>query len=396
MCGVGSKVTYRILVTDGENKNTLAILRSLGKNKEKYEIEVTSIYRRMITLSWYSRYCQKIHFLKPEDEGVDSYAEKLLEIVNKGGYDVFLPVGFESYIAVSKYAKKFRESAGIAVPEWEKMQVALNKDMTMKFAREVGVPIPKTKILLTENDLEGINDQYPIVIKSSDGFLRYCNNKNELLKNFKFIKGKSRMGIIAQEYIRGFGCGFYGVYDRGKLIAHILQKRLKEFPVTGGPSAVAESYSDERLLNYGKKLCDALNWHGPIMAEFKYDTENNDYRLIELNPKLWNSLDLTIAAGIDVPEILVNIALGKRPKILGGYKYVKYKWLFPDELWALVSDFSFANLKEFFKYDGDVGTNYYSDDIKPFIVQMIRALATSPAVLINSGRRFPHGKVTVR
>jgi predicted ATP-grasp superfamily ATP-dependent carboligase len=395
MYGVGSTATLRILVTDGENKNTLAILRSLGKNKEKYEIEVTSIHHKLITLSSYSKYCRKTHFLKLEDEGVDSYAEKLLEIVNEGGYDVLMPVGFESYIAVSKYAKNFGESTGIAVPEWEKMQVALNKDMTMKFAGEVGVPRPKTNILLTENDLEGI-DEYPVVIKSSDGFLRYCNNKNELFKNFKFIKNRSRMGIIAQEYIRGFGCGFYGVYDREKLVAHILQKRLKEFPVTGGPSAVAESYFDERLLDYGKELCGSLKWHGPIMAEFKYDTKNDDYKLIELNPKLWGSLDLTIAAGIDVPGILVDIALGRRPEILGGYKYVKYKWLFPDELWALVSDFSFANLKEFFNSGQEGRTNFYPDDITPFIVQMIRAFVVSPAVLINSKRRFPHGKVAVK
>ena len=40
------------------------------------------------------------------------------------------------------------------------------------------------------------------------------------------------------------------------------------------------------------------------MAEFKYDTANGDYKLMELNAKLWGSLDLTIAAGIDVPKIL--------------------------------------------------------------------------------------------
>jgi predicted ATP-grasp superfamily ATP-dependent carboligase len=385
-------VTLRVLVTDGENRNTLAVIRSLGKNREKYKIDVTSIYPKIITLCSHSKYCQKTHSLKLQNKNLDTYAEKLLDVVNSGSYDVLLPVGFESNIAVSKYARKFGESTRIAVPEWEKMQVVLNKDRTMRFAAEVGIPTPKTRRLFTESDLEEIC-KYPVVIKSSDGLLKYCNNKNELFENYEFIKNKSKMEIIVQEYIKGFGCGFYGIYDKGMLIAHILQKRLKEFPVTGGPSAVAESYFDERLLQYGKKLCNALNWHGPIMAEFKYDAKNDDYKLIELNAKLWGSLDLTISAGINVPEILVNISLGRRQEGIDAYKYVKYKWLFPDEFWALVSDFSFTNLKTFFSFGQQERTNFCRDDISPFLIQMVRALVTSPEILINSKRRFPHGRV---
>ncbi len=325
-------------------------------------------------------------------ESLDSYADKLLDIINEEGYDVLVPVGFESYMAVSKHAKKFEESAGVAVPDWEKMQIAFNKEMTMKFAEHVGVPIPKTMNLLSENDLKRI-DVYPVVIKSSDSFLRYCNSKNELLDNFKFMKAHTRMGIIGQEYIRGFGCGFYGVYDRGKLVAHFLHRRLKEFPVTGGPSAMAESYFDDRLRDYGEKLCGPLKWHGPIMAEFKYDVKNDDYRLIELNPKLWGSLDLTIAAGVDIPGILVTIALGRNPEVSAGYKYVKYRWVFPDHFWVLVSDFSLVNLKEFICSGRDMRSNFYPDDIAPFIVQMMRAFVECPAVFINSKRECPHGKV---
>jgi len=404
-------MTLRILVTDGPNKNALSVIRSLGKSKEN-RLGVTTPVHEVMTLCSFSKYCHKTHFLKPEStpeskiggyrafhsgdvEGVDSYAEKLLDIVNEDGYDVLMPVGLESYMAASKHAKKFGESAGVAVPEWEKMQIAFNKEVTMKFAEEVGVPIPKTTNLLSENDLELI-DVYPVVIKSSDSFLRYCNNKNELLGSFRFIKDHAKMGIICQEYVKGFGCGFYGVYDRGKLIAHFLHKRLTELPATGGASAMAESYFDERLRNYGEKLCGALKWHGPIMAEFKYDAENDDYRLIELNPKLWGSLDLTIAAGIDVPGILLAIALGKKPEVSAGYKYVKYKWLFPDHFWALVSDFSFVNLKEFIGSGGDVQTNFYPDDVAPFMVQMMRGFVECPAVFVNSRREYPHGKVRRR
>ena len=44
-----------------------------------------------------------------------------------------------------------------------------------------------------------------------------------------------------------------------------------------------------------EKLLDSLNWNGPAMVEFKLDQNLNEYKLIEINPKLWGSLDLTIS-----------------------------------------------------------------------------------------------------
>jgi len=386
-------MAHKILITDGPNKNTLAILRDLGKDKGKYHLEITSHFNKGITLSSYSKYCKKTHVQKSVGEDLDSYAEKLLDLVRKNDYDVLLPVGLISYLAASKFRDNFSNYVRLVVPEWEKMKIAFNKDNTMKFAEELGIPIPRTRVISTEDDLEDIDD-LPVVMKSSDGFLKYCSNKNELLENYKFIKNKSATRIIAQEYITGFGCGFYGVYDQGELVAHFLHKRIREFPVTGGPSAIAESYFDKRLLHYGEKLCNALEWNGPIMAEFKYDIENDDYKLIEVNPKLWGSLDLTIAAGVDVPRILVDIALGKKPDAPKSYQYVKYKWLFPDAFWALVSDFSMVNMKEFFSSNDSIRTNFYPDDVLPFMIQFTRALAESPTIILDRKRKYPHGRVT--
>lgn len=387
-------MAHRILVTDGQNKNTLAILRDLGRENQNYHLEITSTFSKVLTLSAYSKYCKKTHVLSVRSKDIDSYAEKLLNLTKERNYDVLLPVGLWSYIATSKFKESFSRYVHIVVPDWDKMRIAFNKDLTMKFAKDLGVPTPATRIVSNEDDLEEICE-FPVVMKSSDGFLKYCNSRSDLIKNFRYLRNKTSTNIIVQEYIRGFGCGFYGVYDQGNRIAHFLHKRLWEFPLTGGPSAIAESYFDNRLLNYGRRLCDALDWNGPIMVEFKYDTEEDDYKLIEINPKLWGSLDLTIAAGVDVPRILVDIAIGK-PTSSYSYKYVKYKWLFPDSFWALVSDFSLTNLKEFLHHDENTCTNFYSDDVLPFLIQLMRAVAESPGIIINPRRKYPHGKVATK
>jgi predicted ATP-grasp superfamily ATP-dependent carboligase len=386
----------KILVTDGPNKTSLAVLRAL-KNSN-YFIGIVSQYPKIITLASYSKYCDITHIIKTSMDDIDSYAANLLNILKSNSYDVLIPVGLKSYLAVSKYKSQFELLTKVVVADWSSMEVAFNKDKTMDFAFKLDVPIPKTTILCSEDDLKNIKN-YPVVIKSSDNsgnFVKYCNNELELAQKYNSLSLSSKTNIIAQEYVLGFGCGFYGVYNNGKLIAHFLHKRIKEFPITGGASAVAESYFDERLYNYGKNICDALKWHGPIMVEFKYDIENNDYKLIEINPKLWGSLDLTIEAGVNVPEILINIALDRNFNTFYGYKYLKYRWLFPDECKVLASTLSTRNISELFLFDKNTKTNFYWDDPFPLLIQVPQTFTNFLGVLVSFSKKYPHGKVNFK
>lgn len=386
-------MSIKILVTDGSNKTSLAVLRALKNNN--YFIGVVSQYPETITLASYSRYCNKTHILSSKVDDIDTYAANLLNILKSNNYDILIPVGLKSYLAVSKYKPDFELIVKVVVPDWRSMDVAFNKDKTMDFAINLGVPTPKTITLHSEDDLKRI-DKYPVVIKSSDNsgnFVKYCNDEVELVKNFINLSSSSKTNIIAQEYIFGFGCGFYGVYNNGKLIAYFLHKRLKEFPVTGGASAVAESYFDERLYKYGKKICDELKWHGPIMVEFKYDSKIDDYKLIEINPKLWGSLDLTIESGVNVPKLLIDIACNSNGSISSMYHYVKYKWMFPDEMKVLISSFSIKNIVEFITIGKNTKTNFYLSDPLPSFMQILLGLIDCTGILLDRNKRYPHGKI---
>jgi len=382
----------KILVTDGANKNTLSILRHLDHNECR--IDITSHLSKWLSLCSYSRYCENIIKLNSNPGDLDNYAKELIQVVEKGNYDVFIPVGLYSNLAASKYKREIQSYANLIVPDWKYMKIAANKDMTIDLASRIGVPVPKTGVLTDFGDLQDVTE-FPVVIKSSDeskNFIKYCNNPWELLENYDQLSAKSRTKIICQEYIEGFGCGFFGVYYKGKLISYFLHKRLKEFPITGGPSAVAESFFDEKLYYYGKQLCDALHWNGPIMAEFKYDARMNDYKLIEVNPKLWGSLDLTIEAGINVPQILIQSALNREIEYKPTYSYIKYRWIFPDESKVLVSKPSIKAIRDFMTLEPNTLTNIYFTDPLPTMLQVARSLVEGLIIILNSNARYPHGR----
>jgi predicted ATP-grasp superfamily ATP-dependent carboligase len=84
-----------------------------------------------------------------------------------------------------------------------------------------------------------------------------------------------------------------------------MHERIWEYPITGGPSVLARIVDDPVLEKLGLALLRSLNWNGVAMVEFKYSPDAG-YFLMEINPRLWGSLDLSIAAGADFPYLLVE------------------------------------------------------------------------------------------
>lgn len=66
-----------------------------------------------------------------------------------------------------------------------------------------------------------------------------------------------------------------------------MHKRMREYPITGGSSTAAESMYDPELRDLGLTLLKALDWHGVAMVEFKKDSRDGKYKLMEINPKFW-------------------------------------------------------------------------------------------------------------
>ena len=64
---------------------------------------------------------------------------------------------------------------------------------------------------------------------------------------------------------------------------------------------------DDTLLDYSRRLIDALGWHGVAMVEFKLDEATGESRLMEINGRFWGSLPLCTAAGADFPSMLFDL-----------------------------------------------------------------------------------------
>jgi predicted ATP-grasp superfamily ATP-dependent carboligase len=139
--------------------------------------------------------------------------------------------------------------------------------------------------------------------------------------------------LLVQERITGQGAGIFTLFNQGKPIVFFAHKRLREKPPTGGVSVLRESIPlDQGMKNHVVKLLSRLNWHGVAMVEFKLEEKTGIPYLIEVNGRLWGSLQLAIDAGVDFPYLLYKMALGELPDELAtDYKTgVRSRWLLGD------------------------------------------------------------------
>jgi len=51
------------------------------------------------------------------------------------------------------------------------------------------------------------------------------------------------------------------------------------------------------------RVFNEIGWHGLAMAEFKVSPSTGQYWFIEVNPRLWGSLPLAVASGVEFPYL---------------------------------------------------------------------------------------------
>lgn len=359
-----------VLVSDGDQKHSLGIIRSLGKAGFK----VSVIVNKKNSLCSFSKYCISEHLVKEEKES--DYIVGLIDVYSKNNYDVLLPVGsFANFVCV-KY-RKLLEKHGIRVtlPPTESFHTAFSKELTALKAKHLGIDSPKTWYFSSLDELENFQYNFTnkIVIKArlemGANVVKYVTTKAEFLRVFKdlcaqFNWTKANEFPLVQEFIDGHGRGFFALFNKGEPISVFQHIRLREYPVSGGMSVAAKyDYSNE-IEEKGLKLLRSLNWNGIAMVEFKQDITGKLY-LLEINPKFWGSIELAIYCGINFPVYYVLLSLGKE---LGHeYKSINpYKFHWPLHGDLQTSFNSFKRFKEFLKdlFDSHVGSNLdFKDDV---------------------------------
>lgn len=331
-----------VLVTDGEQRSSLAVVRSLGRaGYRPFVCSSTST-----SLAGASRHAREHARVPPPAEDPDAYVDAVIELVDGWGIDVLIPMTDASIITL---VPRCRNRSGLAVPmpDMETMERASDKSVASREAEQMGIPVPRREMVQEPTtDLRELLDSldFPLVVKTSRSVptarggtrrftVRHASDETELGEALSEFP-RSAYPLLVEEHISGSGLGVFLLRWDNEVIAEFAHRRLREKPPSGGVSVLRESITpDPDLLDRSKQLLDRFEWQGVAMIEYRVEAGTGTPYFMEINGRFWGSLQLAVDGGVDFPALLLEAVTDPetpRSRPTGYESGVKCRWFWGD------------------------------------------------------------------
>jgi predicted ATP-grasp superfamily ATP-dependent carboligase len=350
------KALKRTLVTDAQLRASLAIIRSLGKQN----IKVTAVSEIRSAMGLFSKYCSKKLISPNPRDSPNLFLKYLLDLVKKNDYECIIPSHTYTMFLLCKYRDLFADYIKLPPPNFDVFYNAYDKKKLIKIALQNGIACPKTYFYDDLDEIVSNISQYPVVVKSSRRHgvgIAICYTVSDLRENY--VKMVNKYGpCLVQEYVPNGGeFGIYTLFNfDSEPILLTVQKRIGTRYYYGGISTMRETVKNESLVKIAFHLLKTIKWSGVAMVEFRIDKQDGTPKLMEINPRFWGSLQLSILAGADFPFQLYKLMMNDYPSPKLNFKDgVQCRWLMGDPA-------------DFFRHPAKLNTNsdfrsIFNDDI---------------------------------
>lgn len=381
------------LVTDGNERAALATARSLVR--AGFEVGVAVGGGRRLSLAGVSRGVHRVGLAAGPLGDPAAYAAELGGLARAWGVRVLLPVTDASVEAVLAGRRYLPSAVALPFPDLQAYRTASDKRAVLEYARAAGLAVPETVTLESPDAALPPADFFPAVLKPHRSVAAGRHFGVQFVKTpaqcRTVLRALSRVAfpVLLQRRIHGPGEGLFALRWNGRIVAEFAHRRLREKPPEGGVSVYRESIAlDPQLAAAGRRMLEALNWQGVAMIECKRDQTTGRHVLMEINGRLWGSLQLAIDAGVDFPRLLVACALGQTVAPITHYRVgVRSRWFWGDvdHLYLRLRNGGgpsgkLAALRDFLR----VGVAGRSEEIwrwrdpAPFVVESLQRLGLAP------------------
>ena len=332
----------KVLITDGDERAALAAARSLVA--AGYEVYAASAARR--SLAGVSRGVRPVRVAVSALQRPEAYARELGKIVQRLSIGIVLPVTDPAVEAVLEYRELLPGDVRVPLPSLTNYRRASDKLHTLQLARDAGFDTPETVVLGRPEAITSIPGSafFPAVLKPHRSVVGSAEERNRCKVGISYAEDRAAcvarvralpdaaFPVLLQRRVLGAGEGLFVLRQRGRTLALFAHRRLREKPPAGGVSVYRESIAlDPALAAKGTRLLDALDWEGLAMVECKRDYHTGRHVFMEVNGRLWGSLQLATDAGVDFVALLLAAQRGKEVEPVTSYRVgTRSRWFWGD------------------------------------------------------------------
>ena len=333
-------MSQTVLVTDGEQRSALAVVRSLGR--AGHRVLVASALPH--SLAGGSRYAARELLVPDPLADPVRFTAAVAEAVRLEQVSAVVPVAEPSVLALLERREQLAP-ARLPYGDLEDFRRIADKALLLQLAPELGIQVPG-QAELTSPDAMGRSAlealAFPIVLKPARSVggagesrgkfgVSHARDVSELERRIAAYPAAA-YPLLLQQRVVGPGIGIFLLVWDGRTVASFAHRRLREKPPSGGVSVYRESIpADPGLVARSRALLDRFRWQGVAMIEYKVDAVTGTPYLMEINGRFWGSLQLAVDAGVDFPRLLLELMSGGTPAPVTAYRAgVRSRWWWGD------------------------------------------------------------------
>ncbi len=310
---MGDRGDLSVLILDGNCQLSVMVLRSLA-GIPNLKVHVLASYPETEVRFCRHRASFRLH-AEPANDA--DYLKAIAETAQEVKADVLLPVSAVGIGFAAKHASDLKKIARLTtVPDLETFDTADDKWELARLMQQEGIPAPHTVLCTRDAAFMRALDSmdFPVLIKptrSSHGTRIQSFRDRASLTRFLTDNHDDERPYIVQSRIPGYDIDCSVLCKDGRILAHTIQKALIENPVPFRTPLALEFVQHEAVLSVVRRLMRALNFNGVAHVDLRVDTSDDSVKVIEINPRYWASLPGSVAAGVNFPELALNLALDK-------------------------------------------------------------------------------------
>jgi predicted ATP-grasp superfamily ATP-dependent carboligase len=254
------------------------------------------------------------------DTNSDKEIHLLLDLGKKHGLKdwILFPTDDHAVGLISRHHGVLASQYRVSVAPWDQLRYLCDKRLLHHKSQQLGIPQPWTAWPRTKEELATLDCVFPAILKPATRLRR--NNlavpkawrvvdRTSLLARFDEASALVGPGnLMVQEIIPAAGQGqvsYAAVCREGSPLASIVAREKRQYPKDFGQfSTFVESVEEPKVVRSAVQLLSSLRFTGLVEIEFKQDPRDGEFKILDVNPRVWGWHSLARRAGVDFPHLL--------------------------------------------------------------------------------------------
>lgn len=310
------------------------------RDSEKFEARIIGLaYENLEPAAYMPDMVDKTYKVPYPSEGTEEYLKRIEYIHSIEKIDVIVPNFDAELLAFIKSEKRLNNMGiGVIVPTLKQFEERQKSNLP-EYGKKYNVKVPASHTVSSFKELNTVLEEFefPVVVKGKfyDAYIARTAQEAQLYMGK--VSAKWGFPVILQEFIRGIEVNVVAVGDgKGNTVGAVPMK--KTYITDKGKAWGGITLKNDDMMQLTNSIISQTKWRGGMELEL-IRTANNDLYLVEINPRIPAWVYLAVGAGQNLPEAMVELALGEEVKLMTDYEVGKMFIRYSYDLITDVSEF---------------------------------------------------------